>query len=87
MRVLYKPFGMLLGLLGGLAGSRVFRWLWKRLGHEEDAPEATSASHGWGEVLTAAMIQGAIFSVVRAAVDRAGAVAYEKATGTWPGED
>ena len=87
MRLLYKPFGMLFGVLGGLVGSAVFTWLWKRLGHDEAAPAATSASHSWREVLTAALLQGAIFGVVKAAVDRAGAVAYQKATGTWPGKE
>jgi Protein of unknown function (DUF4235) len=36
-------------------------------------------------VLLAAAIQGAIFAVVKAAVDRAAAVGTHKLTGTWPG--
>jgi hypothetical protein len=87
MKLLYKPFGMLFGVLGGLIGSAAFASLWKRLGHEDEAPEATTANRGWGEVLTAALLQGAIFGVVRAAVDRAGAVTYQKVTGTWPGKE
>ncbi len=87
MKVLYKPFGMLFGVLGGLVGSSVFSWLWQRIGRSDEAPKATSAGHGWGEVLLAATIQGAIFGVVKAAVDRAGATAYRKATGVWPGEE
>ncbi|MFE7187149.1 DUF4235 domain-containing protein [Streptomyces erythrochromogenes] len=32
-----------------------------------------------------AAIQGAIFAVVKASVDRSGAVAVRRLTGTWPG--
>ncbi len=38
----------------------------------------------WGEVLTAAALQGAIFAVVKAAVDRGGAAGVRRLTGEWP---
>ncbi|WP_369028058.1 DUF4235 domain-containing protein [Nocardia farcinica] len=31
-------------------------------------------------------MHGAIFGVVKAAVDRAGATGYQRVTGTWPGK-
>ena len=34
----------------------------------------------------AAALQAAVFSGVRAGVDRAGARAFERTTGVWPGE-
>ena len=40
---------------------------------------------GRPEVLAAAALQGAIFAVVKAAVDRGGAVGVQKLTGEWPG--
>jgi hypothetical protein len=52
--------------------------------HEEDAPDALDKDRGWGEVLLAAALQGAIFAVVRSAVDRSGAKAIERSTGVWP---
>ena len=42
---------------------------------------------GWGEVLIAATLQGAIFALVKAAVDRGAAEATLRLTGIWPGED
>jgi len=51
------------------------------------APSATQRSCGWREVLLAAAVQGAIFGLVKATVDRAGATAYYQATGVWPGDD
>ncbi|MGI5217871.1 DUF4235 domain-containing protein [Nocardia sp. CA-290969] len=84
MKLLYKPLGTLAGALGGIAAHAVFRQVWRRTSGEEHAPEATSRDYGWREVLFAAALQGAIFGVVKASVDRAGAVAYQKATGRWP---
>ena len=52
--------------------------------HEDDAPDALDRDRGWGEVLLAAAVQGAIFAVVRSAVDRTGAKAIERSTGVWP---
>ncbi|MFF4449785.1 DUF4235 domain-containing protein [Streptomyces sp. NPDC001502] len=35
--------------------------------------------------MLAAAIQGAVFAVVKASVDRSGASAIRRLTGTWPG--
>jgi hypothetical protein len=37
-------------------------------------------------VLIAAALQGAIFAVTKAAIDRAGAQGFSKLTGSWPGD-
>ncbi|WP_345527253.1 DUF4235 domain-containing protein, partial [Streptomyces showdoensis] len=58
---------------------------WKVIGHEDEAPAATDEQRTWREILLAAALQGAIFAVVRAAVDRAGAATTRRLTGTWPG--
>ncbi|CAL9278567.1 hypothetical protein SUDANB135_00024 [Streptomyces sp. SudanB135_2055] len=55
------------------------------LGHAEDAPDATDEERGWGEAVAAAVLQGAIFAGVKAAVDRGGAAATRRLTGAWPG--
>ncbi|MER6538185.1 DUF4235 domain-containing protein [Streptomyces sp. 900105755] len=84
-KIAYKPVGLALGVAGGLAAGALFKQTWKVLGHDEDAPDATDEERTWGEVLLAAMVQGAIFAVVKAAVDRAGATGVRSLTGTWPG--
>ena len=84
-KVIYKPLGLVFGILGGLVAGAVFKRVWRAVGHEEDAPNATDRDRGWGEVVTAAAAQGAIFAGVKAVVDRAGATAFERVTGVWPG--
>ncbi|NYE50899.1 TRAP-type C4-dicarboxylate transport system permease large subunit [Spinactinospora alkalitolerans] len=81
---MYKPFGLLAGVLGGILAGVIFKQVWKLVAGHEDAPEATKEDSTWREVLTAAAIHGAVFAVVKAVVDRAGATGVRRVTGTWP---
>ncbi|HLH58522.1 MAG TPA: DUF4235 domain-containing protein [Streptosporangiaceae bacterium] len=86
MKILYKPFGVLVSVLGGVVAGAIFKRVWKLAAHEEEAPDATDARRGWPEVLIAAALQGAIFALVKAAADRGAATATRKLTGFWPGK-
>ncbi len=86
MKILYKPFSLLVSVLGGVVAGAIFKRVWRLAAHEEEAPEATDARRGWPEVLIAATLQGAIFALVKAAADRGAATATRKLTGFWPGE-
>lgn len=83
-KIAYKPVGIVLGMIGGSLAGVIFRQVWKVVAHEEDAPDATDEDRAWREVLLAAAVQGAIFAVVKAAVDRSGAAGVRRLTGTWP---
>jgi hypothetical protein len=83
-KVLYKPLSLAVGVAGGVLAGMVFRRVWKRITGQEEAPHATSEEYTWPEVLTAAALQGAVFAVVKAAVDRSGAAGFRRLTGTWP---
>lgn len=87
LKVMYKPLGLLVGVLGGVVASAVFRQIWKRATGEQDAPNATDQDRTWREVLTAAAVQGAVFGLVKAAIDRGGAKGFHKVTGAWPGDE
>ncbi|GAA1095566.1 DUF4235 domain-containing protein [Kitasatospora arboriphila] len=82
-KIVYRPVGMVVGALGGVLAGAVFKRVWKVAGHE-DAPNATDEDRTWREVLLAAALQGAVFGLVKAALDRAGAVAVGKAAGHRP---
>jgi Protein of unknown function (DUF4235) len=86
VRFLYKPFGMIVSVLGGVLAGMIFKRLWKVAAGEEEVPAATDARRGWAEVLLAATAEGAVFGLVKAAVDRGAATGFRKLTGIWPGE-
>lgn len=87
MKLLYRPLGMLLGALGGLLATAIFGQVWKVVAGDEEAPSATMRNRTWREVLLAAALQGAIFGLVKAAIDRGGAKGLHKLTGKWPGDE
>ncbi len=86
IKLVYKPVSMLVSVLGGVLAGVIFKRIWKITAREDDAPKATDAQRGWREVLLAATLQGAIFAVVKAAVDRGAAEGTRKLTGVWPGD-
>lgn len=83
-KVAYKPVGILMGVAAGALAGILFKQVWKLAAGDGDAPNATDEDRGWGEILAAAALQGAIFAIVKAAVDRGGAAGVRKLTGDWP---
>ena len=83
-KVALKPVNLALGIAAGALAGMVFKQVWKLASGDDDAPDAGDEDRGWGEILLAAAIQGAIFAVVKAAVHRGGAVGARRLTGTWP---
>lgn len=84
-KIAYKPVGLALGAVSGMIAGMVFKEAWKLIEGKGDAPDATDEDRSWKEILVAAGLQGAVFAIVKAAVDRSGAVATRRVTGTWPG--
>ena len=85
-KLIYTPFGIIFGVLGGLVGGAIFKQIWKLISGKEDAPSAKESEYGWGEILPAAALQGAIFALVKAFIHRSGAKGFQKLTGVWPGD-
>lgn len=85
-KILYRPFGLASSMLGGLVASAVFKQVWRRVQGEADAPSPVKSQYGWRQLLLAAALQGAIYALVKATIDRTGAQAFERLTGEWPGD-
>ena len=84
MRMWFKPVSLVAGLAAGAVAAAAFRQTWKLVSGDEDVPDAVDEERGWGEIIAAAAIQGAIFAVVKAAFDRGAATSVRRITGTWP---
>ena len=83
-KVAFKPVGLLLSVGASVLAGAVFKEVWKLASGDDDAPDAGDEDRGWGEILAAAALQGAIFALVKAAVHRGGATGVRKLTGQWP---
>jgi hypothetical protein len=86
-KILYRPVGLVGSVIGGLIAGIIFKQVWQRAapGDKPDPPTALQTEYPFKEILLAAAIQGAIFSVVKTVIDRQGARLFEKWTGEWPG--
>jgi Protein of unknown function (DUF4235) len=86
-KLIYKPISLGASVLGGVIAGAIFRKVWQLAAGEDEAPQATDAQRSWTEVLIAAALQGAVFAIVKAAVDRGAVEGTRKLTGTWPGDE
>jgi hypothetical protein len=86
-KILYRPVGIVSSIAGGLLASLIFKQVWKRVsaGDGVDPPGPLESEYDFKEILLAAVIQGAIYSVVKTIIQRQGARTFERATGEWPG--
>ena len=85
MKFIYKPFGLIMGILSGIFAKKLFEAIWG-IFDKEEPPKPTTQETTWPRVLAAAAVQGITFKVVRATVDRSGAKGFNWLTGIWPGD-
>lgn len=85
MTAIYKPIGIILGLIAGQIGKKLFNFVWTKI-DDEAPPKPTTQDTSWAKILTSAAIQGMILRTTRAVVDRYGAKGWSYLTGVWPGE-
>ncbi len=84
MKILYKPFGILAGVIGARLGRNAFKALWARF-DAADPPEPTTEEASLVKVVGAAALEAATMAAIGAAVDRGSARAFHYLTGIWPG--
>lgn len=85
MKLLYKPIGIVAGLLAGLLSRRIFDVIWAKI-DEEEAPKPTHQDVPVAKIVTAAALQGIVFKATKATVNHYGARGFYHVTGTWPGK-
>lgn len=87
-KVLYRPWGTITSMAGGLLAGKIFQLVWGRIraGSEGDPPGPLESEYSTQEVLAAAVVQGAIYFLVKAAIQRGGARLFQRWTGEWPGD-
>jgi Protein of unknown function (DUF4235) len=85
MKLLYKPFSLIAGVIAARIGKAVFKALWSRVDRSEP-PEPTAPEAGMPKVVGAAALEAATMAGVAAAADRVAAQAFHHLTGVWPGK-
>jgi Protein of unknown function (DUF4235) len=83
MRLLYKPFGIIAGIVSARLGRSVFRSVWSKL---DDAPPPAvgSGEAGVAKTVGATALEAGVMAGVAAGVDALFARAFHHLIGIWP---
>jgi hypothetical protein len=85
MKLLYKPFGIIAGLIGARIATAIFKAVWARI-DEQAPPKPTTEEASMPKVVAAAALEAATMAGIGAAVERGGARVFHHLTGFWPGD-
>lgn len=85
MKLLFKPFGMVVGLVARKASTAIFDQVWRRV-DGGPLPDSDVREDPAGRAIAVAVLQSVIFAGTTAAVSRYGMHVFEHAFGRWPGD-
>ncbi len=85
-KLLFVPFSVVGGILAGFVGKKTFEDLWGII-DDETAPDPKYREISLKKLVPALVLEGAIFTAVRGLFDHGARHAFQKLTGSWPGDE
>jgi hypothetical protein len=86
MSLVFKPIGILAGIVAGLLGKRIFELIWGVFDNE-DPPETKHREVDLRKLAIALVLEGAILRAVRGLAEHGARHGFARLTGEWPGEE
>ena len=86
MKIVFTPVSIVLGLIAGIIGQKIFEKIWS-LVDEEEPPSPEHREFSWPKMVAALLVEGAIFRLVKGLTDHGARRTFAKATGSWPGDE
>lgn len=83
MKLLYKPFSIIAGVIAGRLGRSAFRSLWSKI-DEKPPPAPGTGEASLAKVVGAQALQAGVMGGVAALVSRLFASSFHHLIGAWP---
>ena len=87
MKVVFTPFSIVLGLVAGIVGRKIFEQVWGLIDEDEPPHPKHRETGGFEKLIAALVVEGAIFRVERGLADHGSRHGFARLTGSWPGEE
>jgi hypothetical protein len=85
MKLLYKPFGIIAGVIAARLARKLFTAVWGTI-DEQAPPKVGTEQTTLPKVVGAAVIEAATYAATRATVERASLKWFQFLTGIWAGQ-
>ncbi len=85
-KLLFVPFSVIGGIVAGALSKKTFEALWGVL-DDHEAPEPKHRDISLKKLIPALVLQGAIFRAIRGLFDHGTRQAFQRLTGSWPGDE
>lgn len=85
-KVAFLPFSIGSGLIAGFIAKRVFAVAWGVI-DDQEPPQPEHRNVPLAKLAAAVALEGLVFSLTRALVDHGSRRAFERFTGSWPGDE
>ncbi|MFL5872330.1 MAG: DUF4235 domain-containing protein [Solirubrobacterales bacterium] len=86
MKIVFTPISIVLGLIAGLIGQKIFEKIWG-LVDDQEPPSPEHREFSWPKLIAALLVEGAIFRLVKGLTDHGARRTFANVTGAWPGEE
>ena len=86
MKIFYKPFGIVSGIVGARVGRKVFQRIWGSI-DSLTPPDPTAGDAPLVKVVSSAALEAATMAATGALFDRVAASVFHYLIGTWPGKN
>ena len=86
MKIVFAPISIVLGLIAGTIGKKIFEQIWGLI-DDNEPPHAEHREISYVKLVFALLFEGAIFRLTKGLTDHGLRVAFARGTGTWPGEE
>ena len=86
MSLVFKPVGILSGLVAGMVAKKIFELLWGLI-DDQDAPEPKHRRVHLGKLAAALVLEGAIVRLTRGFAEHGVRHGFSALSGEWPGDE